>query len=116
MERKIHKIDAEGRILGRLATEVAGLLRGKGKVSFVPNLDQGDFVEVSNADKIKVTGNKLDAKKYYRYSGQPGGISEESLRSKMAKDPTWVIKNAVSHMIPSNRLRPNMIKRLKFVK
>jgi large subunit ribosomal protein L13 len=116
MERKLHKIDATDRILGRLATEIAIILRGKDNVAYQPNKDIGGIVEVSNVDKIKVTGKKMDQKIYYKHSGYPGGLKEEKLKAKMAKGADWVLRNAVIHMIPDNKLRNNMIKRLKFVK
>ena len=116
MKREIHKIDATGKVLGRLASEIALLLRGKGKVTFQPHLDEGDFVEVTNAEKIKVTGKKIEQKIYYRHSGYPGGLKEETLKKKLVDDPTFVLRNAVVHMLPKNTLRKEMIKRLKFIK
>ena len=116
MERKLHKIDATDRVLGRLATEIAILIRGKHKVTFQPNVDGGDIVEVSNVDKLKFTGNKMDQKKYYRHSGYPGGLKETGLKKKMAEEPHFVLRNAVVHMLPSNKLRKEMIKRLRFIK
>lgn len=113
--RKTHKIDAEGKTLGRLATEIANLLRGKNKVEFVPNKDLGDIVEVTNYDKIKVTGNKMEQKMYYHHSGYPGGMKSANLKKKMATDPKFALRNAVYHMLPTNKLRDQMIKRLKFV-
>jgi large subunit ribosomal protein L13 len=115
MNRELHKIDATGKVLGRLATEIANLLRGKHKVEFVLHLDMGDIVEVSNYDKIKVTGNKMEDKIYYRHSGYPGGLKETTLKEKMEKDPIFPLRNAVYHMLPKNKLRDKMIKRLKFV-
>ncbi len=116
MERKIHKIDATDKVLGRLASEIAILLRGKHKVSFQPNVDGGDIVEVSNVKNIKLTGNKIEQKKYYRHSGYPGGLTATPIKAKMANDPKFVLWTAVYHMLPTNRLRDEMIKRLKFVK
>ncbi|MBT4722726.1 50S ribosomal protein L13 [Candidatus Falkowbacteria bacterium] len=115
MTRNIHKIDATDKILGRLATEIAILLRGKHKVEYQPHMDQGDIVEVSNYDKIKVTGKKMDQKIYYKHSGYPGGLKETKLKKKMEDDPKFALRNAVYHMIPTNKLRDQMIKRLKFV-
>lgn len=116
IERKIHNIDATDRILGRLATEIAVLLRGKHKVDFQPNQDRGDIVEVSNVDKLKFTGAKIDQKRYYRHSGYPGGLKEEKLSDLIKTNPERVLHNAVIHMLPDNRLRAEMIKRLRFVK
>ncbi|MCF7906491.1 50S ribosomal protein L13 [Patescibacteria group bacterium] len=113
MERKIHKIDATEISLGRLSTKIADLLRGKLKVSYLPYVDGGDFVVVSNVDKIKITGKKLDDKKYYHYSGYPGGMKETAMKNKSKED---VLRNAVLHMLPDNKLRKNMIKRLSFSK
>lgn len=106
-------IDASGKILGRLATEVATLLIGKRKIGWQPHIDQGDFVAVKNFSKIKVTGSKLKDKIYYRHSGYPGGLKEETLEYKMKKDPRKVIFLAVRRMLPKNRLAGQMIKRLK---
>lgn len=115
MTRNIHKIDATDKVLGRLASEIAILLRGKHKVEYQPHMDQGDIVEVSNYDKIKVTGKKMDQKIYYKHSGYPGGLKETTLKKKMEDDPKFALRNAVYHMIPTNKLRDQMIKRLKFV-
>ena len=104
VERKWWLIDADGKILGRLATEIAALLRGKRKPQYVDYLDSGDFVIVVNADKIKVTGKKLDQKKYYSHSGYPGGIKEKTLKELMEKKPEEVIRKAVWGMIPKNKL------------
>jgi large subunit ribosomal protein L13 len=116
MTRKIHKIDLEGKILGRVASEIAILLRGKNKATFEPYLDEGDIVNVTNADKIKVTGKKLDKKIYYRYSGYQGGIKEETLGRLMQRKPEEALRRAVYNMLPKNKLRDKMIKRLRFVK
>ena len=115
MNRNVHKIDATGKTLGRLATQVAVLLRGKDKVTYQPNQDQGDFVHISNVGEMKITGKKLEQKKYYRHSGYPGGIKEVNLQTKMEKDPKFVLRNAVMHMLPDNKLRSCMIKRLVFI-
>ncbi len=106
-------IDADGKILGRLATEVADILRGKNKPQYTTHLDMGDFVVIINAEKIKVTGDKLDSKVYYSHSGYPGGIKEESLGHLLARKPEEVIVKAVRGMIPKNKLGRAVIKKLK---
>lgn len=111
--QKTYIIDAKDQILGRLATRVADLLRGKGKADFVYNLDGGDNVVVINANDIKVTGNKMEDKKYYHYSGYPGGMSSKTLKQAIEKDPAWPLKNAVYGMLPKNKLRSIFIKKLK---
>ena len=108
-----HVIDAEGRTLGRLCTEIAVLLMGKHKPIYVPYLNTGDFVIVVNAEKIHVTGNKLEQKVYYRHSGYHGGLKEETLGKMLAKTPTRVIKKAVKGMLPKNTLGRHMLSRLK---
>jgi large subunit ribosomal protein L13 len=113
MERKIHKIDATEISLGRLSTQIANLLRGKMKVSYLPYVDGGDFVVVSNVEKIKITGKKLEDKKYYHYSGYPGGMKETAMKNKGKE---FILRNAVVHMLPDNKLRKEMIKRLSFSK
>lgn len=113
MERTTYTIDATDRILGRLATEIATLLRGKHKEDFVPNKDAGDFVVVKNFSKIKITGKKMEQKKYYRHSGYPGGLKEIVLSQLFKKDPVQVLRGAVWGMMPKNRLRKEQIKRLK---
>lgn len=113
MERTIHKIDASGQILGRLATQVAVLLRGKGKPSFLRYIDSGDFVEVVNAQKIKVTGKKMKQKIYYTHSLYPGGLKTISLEKKFDKNPALVLRQAVYGMLPKNRTRNKIIRRLK---
>jgi large subunit ribosomal protein L13 len=112
IERKTHKIDATDKILGRLATDVAVLLRGKNKVNFTPNIDNGDFVEISNMDKIKVTGRKMDDKIYHRHSGYISGLKSAPLGKMMEKDPAKVLKIAVYGMLPKNKTRDVVIKRL----
>jgi len=114
IQRKTHTINASGKILGRLSTEIAILLRGKNKPNFVPYLDMGDFVVVKNVNKIKLTGKKAEQKKYYRHSGYLGGLKEIPFKKIFEKDPTLVLKKAVFGMLPKNRLRAKMIKRLKF--
>ena len=114
VKRDTHKIDAAGKVLGRLATQIAVLLRGKGRPDFRPNQDSGDFVVVKNVDKIKVTGKKMEQKKYYRHSGYPGGLKETSLKKLFEKSPAEVLRKAVFGMLPRNKLRAIQIKRLKY--
>jgi len=106
-------IDASGKILGRLATEVATILMGKKKNNFVPFLDLGDFVVVTNASKIKVTGKKMKDKVYVRHSGYPGGLKVETFDKMIVRRPEYIIEHAVKGMLPSNRLGRQMIKKLK---
>lgn len=113
VERSWYVIDAEGQTLGRLATQIAVLLRGKHKPIYSPSVDCGDYVVVINAEKIKVTGRRLDQKKYYRHSGYPGGLSEITLRDQLDKFPTRVIEAAVRGMLPKNKLGRKMFKKLK---
>jgi len=102
--REWRVLDASEHVLGRLATEAARLLRGKHRADFTPHLDTGDFVVVINADKLRVTGDKLNDKLYYRHSGRPGSLRVESLEERMAKYPERVIRDAVWGMLPKNRL------------
>ncbi|HSA95470.1 MAG TPA: 50S ribosomal protein L13 [Acidobacteriota bacterium] len=113
IEQKWWLVNADGRILGRLATEVADLIRGKRKPLFTSHLDTGDFVVVINAEKVKVTGRKLDQKKYYTHSQYPGGIKEESLKDLLARKPEDVIKKAVWGMVPKGKLGRALYKKLK---
>lgn len=113
IQREWFVVDAAGQNLGRLATRIATVLRGKHKPIFTPSMDTGDFVIVVNADKIAVTGRKLDQKMYYRYSGYPGGLTETSLRRMLGTHPTRVIEFAVRGMLPKNRLGRAMLKKLK---
>lgn len=113
VERQWWLIDADGRILGRLATRVANLLRGKNKPQYVDFMDTGDFVVVVNAEKIKVTGKKLEQKKYYSHTGYPGGIKEKTLSELMDKKPEEVIRKAVWGMLPKNKLNRAIHKKLK---
>jgi large subunit ribosomal protein L13 len=113
IERTWWIVDAEGQTLGRLATRVAAILRGKHKPTFAPNIDVGDYVIVVNCEKIVATGNKLDDKKYYRHSNYHGGISEITLRRQLEKFPDRVIEIAVRGMLPKNSLGRQMIKKLK---
>jgi len=106
-------VDATGKTLGRLATQIANVLKGKHKPIYTPSMDCGDFVIVVNADKVKVTGHKLDQKIYYRYSGYPGGLAEISLRNQLKDHPDRVIQSAVLGMLSRNRLRRQLIKKLK---
>ncbi|HEY6961837.1 MAG TPA: 50S ribosomal protein L13 [Gaiellaceae bacterium] len=106
-------VDAEGKTLGRLATVIAERLRGKGKAVFTPHVDTGDFVVVVNAEKIAVTGNKLDEKMYYRHSGYPGGLRARSLRDQLERQPTEVLRKAVKGMLPRNKLGRAQLTKLK---
>lgn len=112
IKRETYNIDATGKSLGRLATQITTLLRGKNKTNFLPYLDQGSFVEVINADRIKITGKKLENKIYFRYTGYPGGIRETILKDIFKKNPAEALKRAVYRMLPKNKLRKEMIKRL----
>lgn len=111
-ERKTHKIDASNEAVGRLAGRIALILRGKNKPEYEPHLDNGDIVEVVNADKMKFTGNKLEQKEYYHHSGYPGGLKAKKIREVMEKDPGEVLMRAVRDMLPGNKLRNGMMKRL----
>lgn len=111
--RKWYVIDASTAPIGRLATEAATLLTGKGKPMFSHHVDCGDFVIVINTDQLVATGNKMEDKMYYKHSGYPGGLRTQSLRDKMAKDSTEVIFKAVRGMLPVNKLRPDRLQRLK---
>ena len=106
-------LDASDHVLGRLATEAAKLLRGKHKPEFTPHLDTGDFVVVVNAEKVQVTGRKLDDKVYYRHSGTPGGLKSETLKERLDKYPERVIRDAVWGMLPKNRLGRKLLRKLK---
>lgn len=106
-------VDANGKTLGRIATEIAVRLRGKNKVEYAPHVDCGDFVVVINAERIKVTGNKEEQKMYYRHSGYPGGFKSEVLKDTREKRPDHIITHAVAGMIPRNKLKKIVMKRLK---
>ncbi len=106
-------VDATGMTLGRLATQIATVLKGKHKPMYTPSMDCGDYVVVINAGKVRVTGRKMDQKFYYRWSGYPGGLSEISLRDQLANHPDRVIQSAVKGMLPKNRLGRQLIKKLK---
>jgi large subunit ribosomal protein L13 len=108
-----HLIDAEGKTLGRLATEVARLLRGKHKPQFTPNADVGDFVVVVNAGKVKLTGRRPELKAYFHYTGYPGGATFTRFQELMRKDPQRVFEHAVKGMLPHNRLGKQILKKLK---
>lgn len=113
VERKWYVIDATDQTLGRLSSEVAAILRGKHKATYTPHVDTGDFVIIINAEKVKLTGNKLKDKKYYRHSGYPGGIKEISAGELLQKRPERAIEIAVKGMLPHNRLGRAMFKKLK---
>ena len=112
IERKWYVVDAEGQTLGRLASEVAKVLRGKNKPIFTPHMDTGDYVIIINAEKIKVTGKKMDQKIYYRHSDYVGGMKETKLKDKLAKKPEEVIELAVKGMLPKGPLGRQMYKKL----
>jgi large subunit ribosomal protein L13 len=113
IKREWYVIDAEGQTLGRLASKIAPIIKGKHKPIYTPHLDCGDFVIVINAEKVRVTGRKLDQKFYYRHSGYPGGLSSISLRDQLAAHPERVLQAAVRGMLPKNKLGRQMIKKLK---
>ena len=112
MDREKYTIDASGESVGRLATNIANLLRGKNKPEYTPHLDQGGIVEINNVEKLKFTGKKKEQKKYYNYSGYPGGMRERNLEEVFTKNPAEVLKKAVRNMLPDNKLRKQMLKRL----
>lgn len=112
VERKWYVVDAEGKTLGRLASEVANVLRGKNKPTYTPHIDTGDYVIVVNAEKIQVTGKKLDQKVYYHHSEYVGGMKEATLREMMQKKPEFVITHAVKGMLPKGPLGRQMLKKL----
>lgn len=113
MERKTHTIDATDKVLGRLATQIAVLLRGKNRPDFAPHKDAGDFIVVKNISKIKLTGQKKKKKIYYHHSGYLGGLKEISFEKLFEKNPGEVLKKAVFGMLPKNKLRAQQIKRLR---
>jgi large subunit ribosomal protein L13 len=114
MERKTHTIDAVDKILGRLAAQVAVLLRGKNKPNFAPNKDIGDFVVIKNIEKVRVSGKKMEQKKYFHHSGYLGGLKEVPFKTLFKERPEEVFRKAVFGMLPRNKLRAEQIKRLKF--
>ena len=113
IEKKWYVVDAKDKILGRLATEVASRLRGKHKPTFSPFIDNGDFIIVTNADQIQLTGTKWDDKKYYRHTGYMGGIKESTAKELLAKHPTDLVIKAVKGMLPKNKLGRAQLKKLK---
>jgi len=113
IEREWFVVDATGKNLGRLASGIARILKGKHKPTYSPHLDVGDFVVVINAEKVRVTGRKLEQKFYYRHSGYPSGLKSISLKDQLAQHPTRVLEAAVRGMLPKNRLGRRMIKKLK---
>jgi len=113
IEKKWYVVDASGHTLGRLSTVVADTMRGKRKPIYTPNIDTGDFVVVVNAEKIVVTGNKLEQKLYYRHSGYPGGIKSEALGKLLGRRPEEVIRRAVKGMLPHNKLGAAKLRKLK---
>ena len=116
MKRDTRTIDASGKILGRLSSQIAVLLRGKHRPDFLRNRDTGDFVIVKNADKIKLTGKKMEKKIYYRHTGYLGGLKRIPLRKIYERDPREILRKAVYGMLPKNKLRSVQIKRLKIEK
>ncbi len=113
IERDWYVVDAEGETLGRLASRIAPILKGKHKPIYTPHLDCGDFVIIVNAEKVRVTGRKLDQKLYHRHSGYPGGLKSISLRNQLDKHPERVLQAAIRGMLPKNKLGRRMIKKLK---
>ena len=113
IEKKWYVVDAEGKTLGRFASEIAKILTGKNKPIYTPNVDTGDYVIVINAEKIQLTGNKLQDKKWYRHTGYPGGRKEFAYKDLIATKPEFVIEKAVKGMLPKNRLARKQMKKLK---
>jgi large subunit ribosomal protein L13 len=113
VERKWYVVDAEGQTLGRLATEIAHILRGKNKPQYTPHVDTGDFVVAVNAEKVVVTGRKAEQKVYRRHSGYPGGLKETSYEQMMERRPTEILRRAVKGMMPKNRLARQQLRKLK---
>lgn len=113
VEKKWYVVDASGKVLGRLANRIAVVLMGKHKPIYTPHVDTGDYVIVVNADKVVLTGKKLDQKKYYRHSGYPGGLKEITARQMFEKHPEKVVYLAVKRMLPKNKLGRKMLKKLK---
>jgi large subunit ribosomal protein L13 len=113
IEQAWRLVDADGRTLGRLATEIADALRGKHKPAYTPHVDTGDFVVVVNAEKIRVTGKKLEQKVYYRHSGYPGGLRSRTLAEQLERRPEEVIRRAVRGMLPKNKLAAAQLRKLK---
>jgi len=113
VEQKWFVVDADGLVLGRLASRVASIVRGKTKPIFTPHVDTGDNVIILNADKVRLSGRKLDAKKYYRHSGYPGGIKEITARKLLEKKPEEVLRHAIWGMLPHNKLGRRLLKKVK---
>ncbi len=113
LDQRWYLVNAEGKVLGRLATELAKILRGKTKPTYTPHIDTGDFIVVVNAEKVALTGKKMKDKIYYRHTGYPGGIREISAEKLLAKKPTELIRKAVKGMIPKNSLGRQMLSKLK---
>ena len=113
IEKEWVLVDANGQTLGRLATQIATILLGKNKPNFTPGMDTGDYVVVINCERIRVTGNKMEQKFYYRYSGYPGGLKKISLRDQLQKHPERVVRSAVWGMLPHNKLGRKLLKKLK---
>jgi len=113
VEREWFVVDAEGQTLGRLASRIAPILRGKHKPIYTPHVDCGDYVVIINADKVRVTGRKMDQKLYHRHSGYPGGLTSISLRDQLDKHPERVLEAAIKGMLPKNKLGRRMYKKLK---
>ena len=112
INRQLHRIDASEKAVGRIATQIAIMLRGKNKPEFQPHVDMGDVVEVINIGKLKFTGKKLEQKRYYRYSGYPGGLKETKMEDLQEKNPGEILKRAVREMLPPVKFRKDMLKRL----
>lgn len=113
IQRNWYVVNAEGKTLGRIASSIATVLRGKHKAIFTPHMDCGDYVIVVNAEKVAVTGNRMDEKMYYRHSGYPGGLRAEKMRDVILKHPDRVIRQAVQKMLPKNDLSRTVIRKLK---
>lgn len=112
IQRKIVKIDATDQTVGRLSTKIAFILRGKDKPEWQPHIDSGDIVEVSNADKLRFTGKKFIQREYYHHSGHPGGLKTQKMSTVFSRNPGELLQRSVRDMLPANRLRNNMLKRL----
>ena len=112
VERKLHKFDASDKAVGRLASQIAIILRGKNKPEYIPHIDMGDIVEVSNISKLKFTGKKLEQKKYYKYSGYQGGLKETKMSKLFETKPEEILRRAVREMLTPTKLRKGMMKRL----
>src|SRR5205823_5397140 len=113
IDREWYVVDADGQTLGRLATQIADILRGKGKPQYTPHVDTGDFIVVVNAEKVQVTGNKLDQKRYFRHSGYPGGLRSRTLREQLERRPTEVLRVGVKGMLPQDRLARQQLREVK---